>query len=89
MQPIPHITLTGLSAAIVAVGALGTAAFGLVDTFKMLRGGGTSRAGFKSIRNVISRLTPEDKAFDNTGLSQESISYTLQSQWIKGTATLD
>ncbi|HXX18644.1 MAG TPA: hypothetical protein VEJ46_04520 [Candidatus Acidoferrum sp.] len=83
------MTLTNLSAAIVAVGALGTAAFGLVDTFKMLPGGGLSRAGFKFVREIILKLAPEVAAFDGTGLSRDAILYALQSQWINGTASSD
>jgi hypothetical protein len=52
------LTPTTLSADIMAVGALGTAAFGLVDALKVLPGGGISRAGFKFIRKVIVELTP-------------------------------
>jgi hypothetical protein len=51
-------TLTMLSADIMAVGALGTAAFGLVDAFKALPGGGISRFGFKYVDKVIVQLTP-------------------------------
>ena len=83
------ITLTNVSAVIAAVGALGTTAFGLVDTFKMLPGGGLSRAGFKFVRRVILRLAPEVPTFEGTGLSRESLLYTLQSQWVNGTSTTD
>jgi len=67
-----------------AVGALGTAAFGLVDALKALPGGGISRAGFKFIRHVITNLTPPDSALETGGLSRESVLYTLTSQWING-----
>jgi|SRR5580704_2638083 hypothetical protein len=87
--PATTMTLTNLSAAIVAVGALGTAAFGLVDTFKMLPGGGISRFGFKFIRETILKLAPEVASFNDTGLSRAALLYTLQSQWINGTATSD
>lgn len=83
------LSLSIVSSAIVAVGALGTAAFGLVDTLKMLPGGGISRAGFKFIRQTILRLCPEVKSFDGTGLSREAVLYTLKSHWINGTATSD
>jgi len=43
-------TLSTLPTVIAATGALGTAAFGLVDACKVLPGGGISRAGFKFIR---------------------------------------
>jgi hypothetical protein len=86
---MPTMTAAGLSAAIAAVGALGTAAFGLVDTFKMLPGGGLSHAGFKFIRETIQKLAPQDGPFGGTGLSLAAMLYTLKSQWINGTATAD
>ncbi|MGA2422367.1 MAG: hypothetical protein ABSG07_00080 [Terriglobales bacterium] len=78
-----------LSTIIAAVGALGTAAFGLVDAFKALPGGGISSAGFTFIRQTILKLAPEVASLDGTGLSRDSILNTLQSQWINGTATTD
>jgi hypothetical protein len=77
-------TLSVLSAQIMAVGALGTAAFGLVDALKALPGGGISRAGFGFIRAVITKLTPPDPGLDQSGLGRESVLYTLESQWING-----
>lgn len=82
-------TVSQLCTVIAAVGAVGTAAFGLVDALKALPGGGISRAGFKFIRQTILKLAPEVAALDGTGLSRDSILYTLQSQWINGTATAD
>ena len=82
-------TVSQLSTIIAAVGAVGTAAFGLVDAFKALPGGGISRAGFKFIRQTILKLAPEVASFDGTGLSRDSLLYTLQSQWINGTAATD
>lgn len=83
------ITLTKLTTVITAVGALGTAAFGLVDAFKVLPGGGLSRAGFKFIRQVIIKLTPAVPALDGTELSRDSVVYTLVSQWINGATASD
>jgi hypothetical protein len=77
-------SLTMLSADIAAVGALGTAAFGLVDAFKALPGGGISRAGFKFIRQIIVTLTPPDSGIDAGGLSRESVLNTLNAHWING-----
>jgi hypothetical protein len=77
-------SLTMLSADIAAVGALGTAAFGLVDAFKALPGGGISRAGFKFISQAIVTLTPPDAGIDTGGLSRESVLNTLNSHWING-----
>jgi len=82
-------TLTKLTTAFAAVGALGTAAFGLVDTFKALPGGGISHAGFKFIRQIIFRLAPAVPSLENTGLSRESLLDTLHAQWINGTGTTD
>lgn len=55
-----------ITADIAAVGALGTAAFGLVDSFKALPGGGISRSGFKFIRAAIVKLTPPVPALEQT-----------------------
>jgi hypothetical protein len=88
-MPGDAMSLTTLSGAVVAVGGLGTAAFGLVDSFKMLPGGGLSRAGFKFIREIIQKLAPQDGPFGGTGLSRDAIVYTLASHWINGTATAD
>jgi hypothetical protein len=89
MDPNNVITLTKLTTVIAAVGALGTAAFGLVDTFKLLPGGGISRAGFKFIRRTILTLAPEVPSLDPTGLSRDSVLSTLLSHWINGTAKTD
>jgi hypothetical protein len=89
MQIYTGMTLSNLTALIGAVGGLGTAAYGLVDACKALPGGGISRAGFKFIRETIAKLTPEVAALDGSALSRDSLLYTLQSQWINGTATGD
>ncbi len=89
MEPQTGSALSSLPTLIAAVGALGTAAFGLVDAFKAFPGGGISRAGFKFIRQTILKLAPEVPSLDGTGLSRDSVLYTLQSQWINGTAAAD
>ena len=86
--PLPK-SMTELTVMIAAIGALGTAAFGLVDAFKMLPGGGISRAGFKFIRRTIQNLAPKVASLDGSGLSPDSMQFTLLSQWINGTATTD
>jgi hypothetical protein len=78
------VDITSLGANIVGVGALGTAAFGLVDSLKALPGGGLSRCGFKFVRAAIVKLTPPVASLDKTELSRDSILYTLLSQWING-----
>jgi hypothetical protein len=89
MDATTGTALTNLTTVIAAVGALGTAAFGLVDSFKVLPGGGLSRAGFKFIRETVLNLAPEIAAYAGGGLSRDSLVFTLQSQWINGTATDD
>ncbi len=74
-----------LSTMILAVGALGTAAFGLVDAFKALPGGGVSHFGFKFVRNTVKQLIPDGTT---TGLSRDKILESLKSQWINGTASV-
>jgi hypothetical protein len=76
--------INNLGKEIVAIGALGTAAFGLVDSFKSLPGGGISRSGFKFIRAAIVQLTPLVPSLEKTELSRDSILYALLSQWING-----
>lgn len=43
---------------IVAIGVLGTAAFGLVDASKPLLGGGVNHIGFGGIKTTVKSLTP-------------------------------
>jgi len=81
--------LSTLPAAVIAIGALGTAAFGLVDAFKALPGGGISKAGFKFVRQVIVTLAPPVPSLEASGLGVASMLNTLQAQWINGTATGD
>ena len=86
MDPSTIPQLSALTAILAAVGALGTAAFGLVDSFKALPGGGISRSGFKFIREKIDALLPDNgtPSAPTAGLSRADILYTLQSHWING-----
>jgi len=77
--------LPQLSTMILAVGALGTAAFGLVDAFKVLPRGGVSYAGFTYVRRIIEELLPQTV---KTGLTLDKIVWSLKSQWINGAATI-
>ncbi len=65
---------------ITAIGGLGTAAFGLVDTTKPFFGG-VNRIGFKRIAVAVSALTPGATA----GLTQARIIDTLKANWYNGT----
>lgn len=89
MLQIAAPSMNSLSAAFLGAGALGTAAFGLVDAFKALPGGGISRAGFKFIRQVIVTLAPSVPSLEASGLGVASMLNNLEAQWINGTATSD
>lgn len=69
--------LASTTAAIVAIGALGTAAFGLVDATKILAGG-ISRIGFGHIKTA---LTPFATALN---AANTDWTYTLLASWING-----
>lgn len=66
---------------ITAIGGLGTAAFGLVDSTKVFWGG-ANRIGFDRIVGTIKSLTPGAPA---KGLSQGRILETLRANWYNGT----
>jgi len=75
--------LTGL---IAAVGALGTAAYGLVDACKgLFPRGGISARGLAYIRKSVTPLLP-DTSISAVGsqLSRDAIFETLRSNWING-----
>jgi hypothetical protein len=74
--------LQSLPSIITAIGGLGTAAFGLVDSTKTLWFGGVNCIGFGKIESVVKTLTPGAPA---AGLSQEKILSTLKANWFNGT----
>jgi hypothetical protein len=70
--------------ATLAVGALGTAATGLVDSTKAFSGG-ISRAGFGYIKQLISRTVPAGpNAQPGSGLGTDDILNTLLANWMNG-----
>jgi hypothetical protein len=79
-QNLPHL-LKDLPQIITAIGGLGTAAFGLVDSTKTIPGGGVNYIGFGKIKSVVKTLTPGTPA---TGLSQSNILDTLKANWFNG-----
>lgn len=79
-QSLPHI-VRSLPQIITAIGALGTAAFALVDSTKTLYGGGVNRIGFGRIKSLVQSLTPGTPAM---GLSQSKILATLRANWFNG-----
>ncbi len=77
-----------LGTAITAIGALGTAAAGVVDLFKTFPGGGISHAGFGFIEEVVRPFV------DNTKRSQARggalhLYDALHGNWINGTPLAD
>jgi len=70
--------------AVLAVGALGTAATGLVDSTKAFSGG-ISRAGFGYIKQLIQRLVPANQS--GAGLSTDDILNTLLANFMNGMDT--
>lgn len=74
-----------LSKIVLAIGALGTAAYGLVDASKSF-GGGISNSGFGDIKKVVSPLIP---ASGNSALALTSVLATLKANWMNGMALAD
>ncbi len=73
--------------ATLAVGALGTAATGLVDTTKVF-GGGMSRVGFGYIKQLIARTVGKvSDAQLGAGLATGDILDTLLANWMNGQDT--
>jgi len=72
LQDLPNI--------ITAIGGLGTAAFGLVDSTKVFWGG-VNRIGFGKIKDAVTKLTPGTPV---NGLSQTKIIATLRANWYNG-----
>lgn len=70
---------------VTAIGGLGTAAFGLVDTTKVF-GGGVNHIGFKGIRAAVTPLTPNGAVAGQpvNALSPQKILATLQANWFNG-----
>lgn len=65
-----------------AVGALGTASYALVDSTKILRNGGISNAGFAFIEEAVREYLPAAGA-------QARLLRTLHGHWINGTPLAD
>lgn len=84
------IGLNGLdfSKIVVAVGGLGTAAYGLVDATKAF-GGGISNRGFGDIKKVIMGLIVDSNAPGQPGLGHASALETLRANWLNGMAMAD
>lgn len=81
-------TTIDLSKLVLAIGALGTAAYGVVDATKAL-GGGVSQVGFGDIKRVITQLIPAKEKDSPSALGQASILLTLRANWMNGMAAGD
>jgi hypothetical protein len=81
-MPNPDLpSLTHLPTLVTTIGGLGTAAFGLVDAFKVFGNLGPNRIGFSGIRKAVEPLIPEAA----NGLRPAQILETLRSNWFNGT----
>ncbi len=74
---------------VLAIGALGTAAYGVVDVSKAFRGG-ISNLGFGDIKKVVSKFIPASPGEkDGPALSLTSVLITLKANWLNGMALAD
>lgn len=80
---MPANILTDLPDIITAVGALGTAAFGLVESTKAFRGG-VNHFGFNGIGQTVAALTP-DTPGGPAALTRARIIDILRAHWFNGT----
>ena len=68
-----------------AAAALGTAAYGLVDASKALRGG-VSNLGFRSIATAVTPLIPGGAG---AAFTRKEVLATLEANWLNGVAKAD
>jgi len=71
---------------VTAIGGLGTAAMGLVDSAKALPFISVNKIGFNHIKSQVQALTPGTSA---NALSQAKVIDTLRANWYNGTALTD
>ena len=79
-----QLSMVELLGVVAVTGAIGSAAFALVDALKLLPRGGISCIGFKFIRRAVLQLTPANAALDATCLSTTSLLTTLHAHWVNG-----
>lgn len=73
---------------VLAIGGLGTAAYGLVDAEKSFDGG-VSKAGFSDIKAIVAKLIPSTAGGDNSALGLKSVLETLRANWMNGMPSAD
>lgn len=92
LQSVAPGAISGLDLAqvVLAIGGLGTAAYGLVDASKGF-GGGISNRGFGDIRKVISKLIPAHPAdkSEASAVALPSALDTLRANWLNGMSLAD
>jgi hypothetical protein len=84
---MPEANLTNLLNIIAATGALGTAAMGLVDAFKVFWGG-PSNFGYGFIKAAVKRFAP-DTADGPVAFRQKDVLRTLRANWLNGDSAAD
>jgi hypothetical protein len=77
-----------LSKIVLAIGSLGTAAYGVVDVSKGF-GGGISNRGFGDIKKVVSKFIPAPVGNAASALTLPSVLATLRANWLNGMALAD
>ena len=83
------ISQLNLTQIVLAIGSLGTAAYGVVDVSKGF-GGGVSNRGFGDIKKVVSQFIPAvSGASGGSALSLTSVLTTLRANWLNGMALGD
>jgi len=75
-------SLSQLPQIVTAIGALGTASFGVVDASKALFFGGVNRIGFGAIKKTVTSLVP---SAGNNAPSRDNVVATLKANWFNGT----
>lgn len=80
-------SLTQILNCIAAAGALGTAAYGLVDASKMVKGG-MSNPGFGFIHRAVQSLIGTATA-GGTAFGADEVIATLRANWLNGVAKAD
>ena len=77
-----------LTKIVLAMGSLGTAAYGVVDVSKAF-GGGISNRGFGDITTAVSKFIPAPAPGDKSALTLPSVLVTLRANWLNGMALGD
>lgn len=90
-DPLLSQSLASISKFMAAAGALGTAAFGLVDSSKAIAGG-MSNPGFGYIRDALRPIIPEEAqggGGEAGAFGGKEILATLRANWLNGVAKSD